>query len=59
MLYPFGPIKLLPGSPTLAPLVAKATELGFWIVLRIIDTPTAATAANNKAARKTFMALPD
>src|SRR5882724_1830183 len=29
------------------------------MVLSNIDTPTAATAANNKAARKTFMALPN
>jgi hypothetical protein len=53
-----GPIRLLPGSPTLAPPVVKATELGCWMVLRNIDTPTAAIAANTKAARKTFMALP-
>jgi hypothetical protein len=53
-----GPIRLLPGSPTLAPLVVNATELGRWMVLSTIETPTAAIAANNKAARKTFMALP-
>src|SRR5258706_1317112 len=53
-----GPIRLWPGSPTLAPLVVNATELGSWMVLSSTDTPTAAIAANNKAARKTFIVLP-
>src|SRR6267154_2607813 len=53
-----GPIRLWPGSPTLAPLVVNATELGCWMVLSNTDTPTAAIAANNKAARKTFILLP-
>src|SRR5438874_13710908 len=53
-----GPTRLLPGSPTLAPPVVKATELGFWMVLSTNDTPTAAIVANNKAATKTFMTLP-
>src|SRR5215210_2115700 len=53
-----GPTRLLPGSPTLAPPVVNAMELGCWMVLSNIDTPTAAIPANNKAARKTFMVLP-
>src|SRR6266446_2835239 len=57
-LYPFGPTRLWPGSPTRAPPVVNATELGSWMALSNIDTPTAAIAANNKAARKAFMALP-
>jgi hypothetical protein len=56
--YQPGPTRLLPGSPTLAPPVVNATELGCWMVLSNTDTPTAAIAANNKAARKTFMAFP-
>src|SRR3954469_4079378 len=47
-----GPTKLLPGSPTLAPPVVNATELGCWMLLSNIDIPTAAIAANTKAARK-------
>jgi hypothetical protein len=53
-----GPTRLFPGSPTLAPPVVNATELGCWMVLSNTDTPTAAIAANNKAATKTFMTLP-
>src|SRR5450631_4589839 len=52
-----GPIRLSPGSPTRAPEVVKATELGFWMMLSTQDTPTAAIAANTRAARKTFMTL--
>jgi hypothetical protein len=53
--YQLGPIRFLPGSPTLAPLVVNATELGCWMELSTIDMPTATIAANNKAARKTLM----
>src|SRR3981081_120583 len=53
-----GPTRLLPGSPTLAPPVVNATELGCWMVFSNTDTPAAAIAANNKAARKIFMTLP-
>jgi hypothetical protein len=56
--YQLGPTRLLPGSPTLAPPVVNATELGCWMLLSSTDIPTAAIAANNRAARKTFMALP-
>ena len=38
--------------------VVNATELGCWMVLSTIDTPTAAIAANNKAATKLFMSCP-
>jgi hypothetical protein len=40
-------------------VVVKATELGSWIALRTTETHTAATAANNNAATKAFMVLPD
>src|SRR6187431_186893 len=53
-----GPIKLWPGSPTLAPVVVNATELGSWMVLSTIATPTAATTANARAATKDFISLP-
>src|SRR5260370_25620762 len=53
-----GPIRLWPGSPTLAPLVVNATELGSWMVLRSTDSPPAAIPANNKAEGTTSTVLP-
>src|SRR4051794_40374359 len=53
-----GPVRLWPGSPTLAPLVVNATELGRCTVLSSIETATAASTANNNAAIKLFIALP-
>src|SRR3954470_19747732 len=53
-----GPVRLWPGSPTLAPSVVNATELGRCTVLSSIAMPTAAITATSKAAIKLFMALP-
>src|SRR5947209_16635229 len=53
-----GPVRLWPGSPTRAPLVVKATELGRCTVLSSIATATAAITAKSKAAIKLFMTLP-
>ena len=49
-----GPIRLWPGSPTLAPLVVNATELGSWTALSTIATPTAAIDRKHQSRNKNF-----